>query len=748
MAAHNNDYEMYIQQNYTFAKLPAQVKQALGNSKREWDKVVVDYSLAHQLRWKRSIVRKIVLEEEKYYHDLLLHSKQHLMLYPYHLSDIMVVGLKCTPFRYYYDIFTDMLKNERSYDSLPNFAAADALRFLGIGRNQYIDLMNSMRSKGFFKKKANPKNLLPPKPVPAKISWWWEVSIGYVTDEDIKACSPEEHQLIDRIIDRGPTVAGVLDKRVVHALYERDLISLGVPISDNTCVIVPPLEGFVMNRVLGDYFENLLYKIFVSIDEHTTVEELANVLRIDKELVKDAVSMYCRLGFAKKKGFDYVPPGGDWHPSWREGTPAEAEAAAKVNLLDSPLGDSALDASGKGRKRIGFLFDSSLTAILMMGNLSANLKTHAVTMFEAGKLSDESLDSFLIELSKIETLSEGDAQFYFSSAQILLESLKFLRRNKKLSCLEQEDEENGLALDLLRCESLSSLDSATCHRVLKRNYAFLVSMTPLTKDVRSVVSSWPPHVGPAIPEVTSIWFRLYLYELCKCGPPSVLFAAGTRVRTVPKIFHNYHTVMMYTWAVDSTEIPVAGLLPSLNDLLCHSAVLVQGYRIRKDHTQLFHVPFPMVPGATVEGVNAEWLAECHAIFAHPMIKKLRDALGLDACCGYITVLKNEQADWFKHDSAWTIVDLNFGLPLMNADVNRVVCHAIQTLGLFSEKSLRKLVETQRQIVLSMMDFIASHQDLPIKVDPNQPGSKQQTPLPTRSILCVQGILRPLDPLSD
>jgi hypothetical protein len=31
-----------------------------------------------------------------------------------------------------------------------------------------------------------------------------------------------------------------------------------------------------MNRVLGDYFETLLYKIFVSIDEHTSVAEVCN----------------------------------------------------------------------------------------------------------------------------------------------------------------------------------------------------------------------------------------------------------------------------------------------------------------------------------------------------------------------------------------------------------------------------------------------------------------------------------------
>lgn len=50
--------------------------------------------------------------------------------------------------------------------------------------------------------------------------------------------------------------------------------------------VVPPLENFVMNRVLGDYFENLLYNVFVSINERTTVEQLAGVLQTDVENVK------------------------------------------------------------------------------------------------------------------------------------------------------------------------------------------------------------------------------------------------------------------------------------------------------------------------------------------------------------------------------------------------------------------------------------------------------------------------------
>lgn len=46
-----------------------------------------------------------------------------------------------------------------------------------------------------------------------------------------------------------------------------------------------------MNRVSGDYFENLLYKIFVSTDERTSVEQLSTMLAIDIELVKVIVDI-------------------------------------------------------------------------------------------------------------------------------------------------------------------------------------------------------------------------------------------------------------------------------------------------------------------------------------------------------------------------------------------------------------------------------------------------------------------------
>lgn len=47
------------------------------------------------------------------------------MLFPYHLADIIVKGLRVTPFNYYIDMLEELMKQERSYDTLPNFTAAD-----------------------------------------------------------------------------------------------------------------------------------------------------------------------------------------------------------------------------------------------------------------------------------------------------------------------------------------------------------------------------------------------------------------------------------------------------------------------------------------------------------------------------------------------------------------------------------------------------------------------------------------------
>jgi hypothetical protein len=64
--------------------------------------------------------------------------------------------------------------------------------------------------------------------------------------------------------------------------------------------LVPPLKGFIMNKA-PQGFEKVLYDLLLVSDERTSVSELSTVLEQPLELIKKAVSILCRLNFAKKK---------------------------------------------------------------------------------------------------------------------------------------------------------------------------------------------------------------------------------------------------------------------------------------------------------------------------------------------------------------------------------------------------------------------------------------------------------------
>lgn len=91
---------------------------------------------------------------------------------------------------------------------------------------------------------------------------------------------------------------------------------------------------------------------------------------------------------------------------------------------------------------------------------SSGLKSHAVTMYEVGKLSDESMDEFIAELDKVNAIAEGEAQRYHDHAITLRNTLKFLRNPEKVSI---EGCDGGV--DMLRSERLSSLEIPTRERV-------------------------------------------------------------------------------------------------------------------------------------------------------------------------------------------------------------------------------------------------------------------------------------------
>ena len=84
-----------------------------------------------------------------------------------------------------------------------------------------------------------------------------------------------------------------------------------------------------------------------------------------------------------------------------------------------------------------------------------------------------------------------------------------------------------------------------------------MSMAPLSREVRPICSLSPPHLGPAVPEVNSLWFKLFLYHMTGYGLPTLFLIKGTK--TVEITFRGgrgsclFRCVLMYNILVMGTE---------------------------------------------------------------------------------------------------------------------------------------------------------------------------------------------------
>lgn len=84
-----------------------------------------------------------------------------------------------TAFRYYSDLLFNSLKEEKAYDTIPNFTAADVLRHLGIGRTEYISILDACRAKKFIWRvnRNIAREKLPSEPVSLVMEPWWKLGV-------------------------------------------------------------------------------------------------------------------------------------------------------------------------------------------------------------------------------------------------------------------------------------------------------------------------------------------------------------------------------------------------------------------------------------------------------------------------------------------------------------------------------------------------------------------------------------------
>ncbi|XP_024024357.1 protein FAM91A1 [Morus notabilis] len=447
-----------INEECPWESLPKRLQATL-SSKEEWHRRIVEHCIKKRLQWNACFARKICKESE-YYEDMMRYLRKNLALFPYHLAEYVCRVMRISPFRYYCDMIFEVMKNEQPYDSIPNFSAADALRLTGIGRNEFIDIMNKCRSKKIMWKlnKSIAKELLPTQPVDFAIEPWWGVSLVNFTLEEFKRLSEEEMATIDKVCKEEANSYILFDPDIIKGLYRWGLIYFDVPVYPDDRFKVSRLEGFVSNREQSyeDPIEELLYAVFVVSSENSTVAELAATLQADLSQLQAAASFACRLGWAVK----VIDPASILQDT-SVGSPRAIlsdEEASHASIGSENIfvdGDAALQGDASGAEnygpgsmyaRVAFVVDANITSYLMMGSVSPGLKSHAVTLYEAGKLGHASIADLCKDLSTLEGAKfEGELQEFANHAS----SLRCV-----LECLQS----GGVATDVKAGKVYSNVD--------------------------------------------------------------------------------------------------------------------------------------------------------------------------------------------------------------------------------------------------------------------------------------------------
>ncbi|VDM20176.1 unnamed protein product [Hydatigera taeniaeformis] len=680
-----------IKNRLLWSELPVTIKATLNEDAAEYDARVLVHFLQNQLEYSGELIRKIVRSERAYYRQLVRYSSQQMMLFPYHLQRKIVPGLSITPFKYYRNIVHQTMLSELSYDRLPNFTAADCYQILGIGRNEYMDLLNVYKGKLCSSQSSlveTPSSvldeLLPKAPLDfAHLQPWFVVRAGSVSDADVKAHEPDVQSILDRIIDndRSPDTShfgpglkiSEIPIDIFQNLYRRGLVYVEVPILENDCLSVPTLDGFIMNRVSGDSCETLLYKIFVSLDPQSCVRQLAADLGVGLEFVINAASLFVRLGFAYKT--DSVSD-----QSYVEYGDVDISSCEYDNTLPSTK-----------PQKIAFIFDSSITAYLMLGNLSADLKKHSVTMFEVGKLTGDSLSAFYREISSLSQSAEQDVGIYYEHARCLSQTMCHI------SSAQTSNKTDFRYLDLVRCGSLASLEPVTRRRILSKNYNLVVCMAPLSfEESRVLCPDLPLILGPSIPEINSPWFRFFVTRTVDIGGmPSLLLCRGAHVTKLPLSLSRFSRFLVTSWGHEPVLMDIYGLFYSVNDLTLNFPVLIQAYDDRDNSSPLHQhfLPMPISPDFLKRINNKlDWL------------ERLSKSVDITSFIGYLSLLlpdgKSEVDNEAQHGDMESTNEIIGGGTLYQQNTSQFLEHSIiDSRVVLTEDALEGAVNDGRPVCL-------------------------------------------------
>ncbi|KAK7852892.1 protein fam91a1 [Quercus suber] len=687
-----------IKEECPWENLPKRLQATL-SSKEEWHRRIIEHCIKKRLPWNTSFARKICKESE-YYEDMMRYLRKNLALFPYHLAEYVCRVMRISPFRYYCDMIFEVMRNEQPYDSIPNFSAADALRLTGIGRNEFIDIMNKCRSKKIMWKlnKSIAKEMLPTQPVDFAIEPWWGVCLVNFTLEEFKKLSEEEMATIDKVCKEEANSFILFDPDIVKGLFRRGLIYFDVPVNPDDRFKVSRLEGFVSNREQSyeDPIEELLYAVFVVSSENATVAELATTLQADLLQLQAAASFACRLGWAVK----VIDPASVLQDtsiasslratlSDEDGSSASLDSANIFVDGDVAQQGDVLEKENNGpisaHARVAFVVDANITSYLMMGSVSPGLKSHAVTLYEAGKLGHAGIADLCKDLSTLEgTKFEGELQEFANHAF----SLRCV-----LECLLS----GGVATDAKAeevCDKMGMLASSNDEATL------IADITLTDKSGNSATNE----------------ARLDKDDLC--------------LRLLPAPLAGCEKALIWSW--DGSTIGGLGgkfegnlvkgsiLLHCLNSLLKHSAVLVQPLSRndldRSGRIMTMDIPLPLknFDGSIARVGKELGLCKEESLKLNSLLTDLANKIELLAV-GYIRLLKlfkERESDHFSPDDEkyeWVPLSVEFGMPLFSPKLCNNICRRVVSSQLLQTDSLSEHHDAMQNLRKKLRDVCAEYQ---------------------------------------
>ena len=262
----------------------------------------------------------------------------------------------------------------------------------------------------------------------------------------------------------------------------------------------------------------------------------------------------------------------------------------------------------------------------------------------------------------------------------------------------------------------------------------------------------PPVLGPGLPELSTAWYKLYLYSVLGAGPASLLLPRGWKLRCLPPALAATSTLLVTTWGHEATEVAAASVLTLLQDALLHSPVLLQVFSSGDVRATTKHIAFPCVQTEEMEdSVKA-------------LLTNLESKVDLHHTCGYVTLvnfprkeeksatenteakresspaagetvdlqLLEEELDNIDSPMAgaqtnkqrpnqlnlkvssrqketmvddWKVMDISYGIPLFDMSLNCSIISKILEGSLVTEESLARLKESLEKNKDGLINFI-------------------------------------------